>query len=527
LYGRGLTNLNNIDNTQDDNFSMRSLHLNGNVPSPMLSNQAVQSTSTMKANHDFPSHLLPAQSIQHVLKECAGKAIQTIKYGTRNGKSTKKNTKNKRYQKKNKGNNGNREAKKSNMLGSMFIGTQDENNNNPTPKDLVNFLRSITTEHKNMPKGFSWIFSRFSGCTGVPNRDAWVECGTCWICNRCRPCRFHFSPGLSGVAGSKIALKLACHNWQPLSMDTIDGGGVKSPGSHRRMSFVQPANVVVMVPPGRTQYTFLITHPSKKIHGQLVDEETYALDQLTEPSEQRLQTNINHDFHFLKKKRDRRNSRRKDSRRKDSRRKDSRRKDSRRNSERGSEGTLSRCSSGSSMSSWNSNASSDSSAASSASGSSSSSDSSGEEEEPEDVATTQPTQPSQQEAIQSNLLTIKRQKRSMDNEYGEQFLGLVNYLEIPPLTSLTAPDDRVDGKKLQLNFDEDVAAHDPTVWCRSRSIFKTFRQESVHSLTSEFEMHWKYVRIKRLVRRVVVVFLVECGFWVSGFVVLWYCGICF
>jgi hypothetical protein len=444
LYGCGVSN-----NSTNDQYSMRSLHLNGNDPSPLLSHQAVHSSKSMKANHDFPSHRLPARSIKQLLKECAGDEIKRMKYG-KNGKNSKKGKKGEKNTKKKSKKNITLKKKKydDGMLGRMYIGLSQNDSYIPTTKEMVNFLLSIHFESKETPDGFSWIFSRYSGCTGVTNRDQWRECTTCWICDGCRPCRFHFSPGLSGIGGISISLQLAYKNWIPIPMENTGGTG-------RRMSFVQPANLIAMVPPGRTQYTFLVTHPSKTAHGLVVEEETYASDQLTEPLT-RMKKYIKHSHHFLKGERKRSNS-------------------------------LLSSSSESSLSSWNSNRS------SSSEFSSSSSSSDDDDNVPDNNSNNN---------TPSIALKYKKdcaEEEVVDEEEENVHLALANYVEIPKLKLIVIPDDRIDGKQSTLNFTENDV-HDPTTWCRSRSIFKTFRQESVHSLTSEFEIHWKYVRIKRLVR---------------------------
>ena len=141
--------------------SMRSLHLNGNDPSPPLSMQAVQSTHGMHPNQSFPSHRLPARSVQRVLKECAGKELLELKYGKKGkpGKGNKGNKGTKGNGKK-KGQGG-KKKKNDGMLGSMYLGTapgsgKDSNpylSMPPTPKEILTFLKSIKTEDKEMPDG--------------------------------------------------------------------------------------------------------------------------------------------------------------------------------------------------------------------------------------------------------------------------------------------------------------------------------------------------------------------------------------
>ena len=435
--------------------SMRALHLNGNDPSPPLSRQAVESTHQMHPNQSFPSHRLPARSVQRVLKECAGNALEELKYGKggkKRGKGGSKGGKGGSGKKASSNNNtkkkqgGTKKKKKDGMLGSIYLGIENDGDKNiytatpPTPKEILKFLKTIKTEEEDMPDGYSWIFARYSGCTGVANRDVWRECSVCWICKGHRPCRFHYSPGLSGAAGINIGLQLDFKHWRPLKMSTSSANA-----SGRRMSFVSPASMVVMVPPGRSQYTFLVTHPHHEIHGKMVEEEVYAMDQLSETSKRRA-ISVGHSFEFLRKDND----------------------------------SMSRSSS---MSSWNSNLS----ESSSSSSSSDDGDNGGESSEEDESGI------SIHQSLKLNIID------------SHSYLQLVNYVDIPLSTMgsmsgipYMTPDDRIDGKDTAFQYD-DHDNHDMEVWCRSRSIFRTFRQETVNSLMSEFNIHWKYVRIKRLV----------------------------
>ncbi len=477
--------------------SMRALHLNGNDPSPMLSFQAVEQCSELGPGDHLPSHRLPCRSLQRALKRCAlvrpsqskltaensnvkrriGKTPRRPSSSPSSSSKTAPSPRAKRLEmsrvgkKGTKGKNQTKKKKlkkqkdvKSGMLGKVYLGNTDDASD---PKDVWEFLRDMKTELGH-PPGFSWIFTKFAGCSGVRDSDDWMERRHCWICEGWQPHTFHYAPGLSGISGLSISVLLSCREWQstPMTSEVLEmtqnikegGGKVKAKGRGRRMSYISPAKATLMVPPGKIEYTFMVTTASESNASVLVPREVYALDQPTKPSHHTRQ-NIA----------------------------------SRRGERRGMSSTtlvnsskkMTRSWSGSSQSSlggW-SDSSLSSSSASSVDSISSSSGSGSDSDDSEDA----------------------------DSEQ----IALVNHIDIPKRISLIPEDSRVDNEeelerlrrlrasRSRNDDDSEESLRDANgniIWSRRRSIFKTFRQESVMSLTSEFSVHWNLVRARRLVR---------------------------
>ena len=248
------------------------------------------------------------------------------------------------------------------------------------------------------------------------------------------PHTFKYTPGLSGANGTAVSLLLSSNNWLPVSMTSTH----EDSKSGRRMSYISPATVTVMVPPGHLQYTFQLTNTSS-FRGKPERQEVYALDQHTESAKHVQRPLLKNKF----------------------------------NKSHSNAGELSELEScNSSLESWSetSNISLDDSTSSGS----------------------------------SLSLSDDEPLSDSDDRSTLKVINFVNFVCIQKRASLVPEDDRVQHERHGSRVDHDDGmirdALGNTVWSRKRSIFKTFRQESVMSLTSEFSVHWNLVRIRRLVK---------------------------